>query len=52
MKFKTIKYNKNGITRVENTSPKFVAPKNDLNKDNIKIATKNHYISITKIKKK
>lgn len=52
MKIKAIKYNQNGLTRAENTVRKFVMPKNDLTKSNIKIETKNHYITVTKIEKK
>ncbi len=48
MKIKAIKYNKNGLTRAENTAPKFVMPKNDLNKNNIKITVKNHYMTVVK----
>ena len=48
MKIKAIKYNKNGLTRAENTTPKFVMPKNDLNKNNVKITVKSHYITVIK----
>ena len=48
MKIKAIKYNKNGLTRAENTAPKFVVPKNDLNKNNIKITVKNQYMTVVK----
>ncbi len=48
MKIKAIKYNKNGLTRAENTAPKFVMPKNDLNKNNVKITEKKHYITVIK----
>ncbi len=48
MKIKTVKYNQNGLTRAENTTPKFVKPKNDLNKSNIIIERENHYIKIYK----
>ena len=48
MKIKTIKYNQNGLSRAENTAPKFVMPKNDLTKSNTKIVTNNHYITVTK----
>ena len=50
MKIKAIKYNKNGLTRAENTAPKFVMPKNDLNKSNTKITEKKHYITVEKKK--
>ena len=50
MKLKAIKYNKNGLTRAENTTPKFVMPKNDLNKNNIKITVESHYITVVKKK--
>ncbi|CAM3016146.1 hypothetical protein ELAN111203_05055 [Elizabethkingia anophelis] len=50
MKIKVIKYNKNGLTRAENTAPKFVMPKNDLNKNNIDIKLDNKHIKITKRK--
>jgi hypothetical protein len=49
VKIKTIKYNKNGLTRAENTVPRFALPKNDLNKSNIKITVNNHYIRVSKI---
>lgn len=52
MKIKAIKYNPNGLTRAENTGPKFVAPKNDLNKFNTEIITNNHYITVIKKVKK
>lgn len=52
MKIKAIKYNQNGLSRAENTVPKFVMPKNDLTKLNTKILTNNHYIIVTKKKKK
>jgi hypothetical protein len=48
MNIKTIKYNKIGFTRAANTTPKFIKPKNDLNKKNIKIATDKHYICVIK----
>lgn len=48
MKIKAIKYNKNGLTRAENTAPKFIMPKNDLNKNNIEITIKNHYVTVAK----
>jgi hypothetical protein len=48
VKIKAIKYNKSGLTRAENTTPKFVMPKNDLNKSNTKIVERNHYISVLK----
>lgn len=51
MRIKTVKYSKNGLTRAENTVPKFIMPKNDLTSDNIQITTTNHYIKITKKKK-
>jgi len=52
VKINTIKYNPNGLTRAENTTPKFVMPKNDLNKSNTKIVNNNHYITVTKKNKK
>lgn len=52
MKFKSIKYNKKGITRVENTTPKFVLPKKDLNEKNRKIIIEGNYIKIEKIEEK
>jgi hypothetical protein len=45
---KAIKYNKVGLTRAENTTPKFVMPKKDLNENNIKITLKSNYISVIK----
>jgi hypothetical protein len=48
VKIKAIKYNKNGLTRAENTAPKFVMPKNDLNEKNTKIIFKDHYINVVK----
>jgi hypothetical protein len=48
VKIKTIKYNENGLSRAENTAPKFVLPKKDLNKDNIQIVTKDHYLAVSK----
>jgi hypothetical protein len=48
VKFKSIKYNPKGIKREENTSPKVVLPKIDLNKNNISIISKNHYLQIKK----
>jgi len=48
LKIKAVKYNQNGLTRAENTAPKFVMPKNDLNKKNTKIEVQNHYIKVTK----
>lgn len=48
MKIKAIKYNKNGLTRAENTTPKFVMPKTDLDKNNVKITVKKHYITVLK----
>ncbi|QIY89404.1 hypothetical protein [Chryseobacterium gallinarum] len=50
MKIKAIKYNKNGLTRAENTVPKFVMPKKDLNKNNVEIKLDNNYIKITRRK--
>jgi hypothetical protein len=52
VKIKAIKYNQNGLTRAENTVPKFIMPKNDLTKSNIKIVTNNHYMIVTKKEKK
>jgi len=52
VKIKAIKYNPNGLTRAENTAPKFVMPKNDINKSNTKITVKNHYFTVTKKEKK
>lgn len=52
MKIKAIKFNQNGLTRAENTVPKFVMPKNDLNKSNMKIVTNSNYITIIKKEKK
>jgi hypothetical protein len=52
VKIKAIKYNQNGLSRAENTVPKFVMPKNDLTKSNTKIVTNNHYITVTKKEKK
>ena len=52
MKIKAIKYNQNGLSRAENTSPKFLIPKNDLNKSNTKIVTNNHYVIVLKKEKK
>ncbi len=51
MKIKAVKYNQNGLTRAENTVPKFIMPKNDLTKFNTKIVTDNHYITIIKKEK-
>ena len=52
MKIKAIKYNKNGLTRAENTAPKFILPKKDLDSTNVIITTNNHYIKIIKKEKK
>lgn len=52
MKVKAIKYNHKGLTRAENSVQKFVMPKSDLTKSNIKIETKNNYIIVTKKEKK
>ncbi len=46
MKIKSIKYNKKGLTRAENTAPKFVAPKKDLLDKKISITSDRHYIKI------
>ena len=46
MKIKSIKYNKNGLTRAENANAKFVMPKKDLDKDNIIITTNKHYLQV------
>ena len=48
MKIKAIKYNKNGLTRAENSAPKLVMPKKDLIHKNIKISENGHYISVSK----
>ncbi len=48
MKIKIIRYNQNGLTRAENTTPKFFLPKKDLNKGNTKITTIGHYIKVMK----
>ncbi|MBE5321860.1 hypothetical protein IM793_22080 [Pedobacter sp. MR2016-19] len=52
MKIKAVKYNENGLSRAENTAPKFVLPKKDLNKDNINIVSQNHYIAVIRKKQK
>tara|TARA_B110001450_G_C17567667_1_gene459463 strand:+ start:834 stop:989 length:156 start_codon:yes stop_codon:yes gene_type:complete len=46
LKVKSIKYNKKGLTRAENTAPKFVAPKKDLLNKKISIISDKHYIKI------
>lgn len=48
MKIKAIKYNKNGLTRAGNTTPKTVLPKADLTPQNIKITIEKHYFKVTK----
>jgi hypothetical protein len=48
VKIKAVKNNINGLTRAENTAPKFVMPKNDLNNNNIEITLKNRYFTIVK----
>ncbi len=48
MKNRTIKYNKKGLKRVENTIQKTILPKNDLNDKNIKIIREGEYLKIIK----
>lgn len=51
MKIKAVKYNSKGLTRAENTVPRFVMPNKDLTKSNSKITIDNHYISVVKVDK-
>lgn len=45
-----MKYNPKGLKREENTSPKIILPKKDLNKKNTSISFSNNYFQITKKK--
>lgn len=50
MKIKSVKYNPKGLKREQNSSPKMVLPKKDLNKTNTIIKFTGAYIEIKKSK--
>jgi len=50
VKIKSLKYNPKGLKREQNSSPKIVLPKKDLNKTNTTIKFTGAYIVIKKSK--
>lgn len=48
MKFKSVKYNKKGLKRSDNTAPMHILPKKDLTSKNMKITFDKHYIKVIK----
>lgn len=48
-KFKSVTFNKKGLTRADNVLPKFSIPKKDLNKKNRRVTYDGHYTIIEKI---